>query len=72
MKDKKFGILCILGIIWLLIFILMIFGIKIHPRIEQLITIFCVLWFGYWTFSYIFSKNESELNNKKQKNKKSI
>lgn len=51
MKDKKFTVLCVLGAAWLIVFIGMMFGMKINPKVEQLITFLCVGWFAFWTLS---------------------
>jgi len=53
MKDKKFVVLCVLGIVWLFLFVAMLFGAKVHPRVEQLVSILCLGWFAFWTISYI-------------------
>lgn len=53
MKDKKFLVLCILGLVWLVMFIAMLFGAKIHPRVEIMVYVICVLWFAYWTISTV-------------------
>ena len=54
MKDNKFLVLCALGAIWLLMFVAMLFGAKIHPRVEIMIYAICVGWFAYWTASTIW------------------
>lgn len=56
MKDKKFAVLCGLGLVWLLIFVAMLFGAKVNPRVEQLITVLCLGWFAFWTVSFIRNK----------------
>ena len=53
MKDKKFLVLCGLGLVWLVMFIAMIFGAKIHPRVEVMVYVLCVCWFAYWTISTV-------------------
>jgi len=54
MKDKKFLVLCWLGVVWLAIFVLTAtHSIKLNPRIEYLVLILLVGWFAYWTFSFI-------------------
>ena len=62
MKDKKFTILCILGAIWLVMFIAMLCGARINPRIEALVAFLCVGWFAFWTLSTVkayFFKNDA-------------
>jgi hypothetical protein len=73
MKDKKFLVLCILGLVWLVMFIAMLFGAKIHPRVEIMVYVVCVLWFAYWTVSAVkdyFRKptNTNENGNTTQNN----
>jgi len=66
MKDKKFVTLCILAGIWLIVFIAMLFGIRIHPRVEQMVTVLLVGWFAFWTLSFVFTKKPikpTETNN---------
>jgi len=63
MKDKKFAILCVLGSIWALIFVSMLFGAKIPPRVEQMVTVICIVWFAYWTISFLRKKPDAELDN---------
>lgn len=58
MKDKKFLVLCGLGLAWLLIFVAMLFGAKVNPRIEQLITILCLGWFAFWSISLILTASK--------------
>ena len=53
MKDKKFLVLCMLGLVWLAMFVAMLFGAKIHPRVEIMVYVICVLWFAYWTISAV-------------------
>ncbi len=53
MKDKKFLVLCGLGVIWLLTLIATLCGAKINPRLEILIWVICVSWFAYWTISTV-------------------
>lgn len=60
MKDKKFVVMCVLGVVWLLIFVATCFGEKIHPRVEQLVTFLCVGWFAYWTLSTLFGKDKTK------------
>lgn len=60
MKDKKFVVMCVLGVTWLCIFVATCFGEKIHPRVEQLVTFLCVGWFAYWTLSTLFGKNTNK------------
>jgi hypothetical protein len=55
-----------LGATWLAIFVAMLFGVKIHPRVEQLVTFLCVGWFAYWTLSYLFG-NKSETKTEPEK-----
>jgi len=55
MKDKKFLVLCGLGLVWLVMFIAMLCGAKIHPRVEILVYVLCVGWFAYWTLSTVRS-----------------
>jgi hypothetical protein len=59
MKDKKFAVLCGLGLVWLLIFVAMLFGAKVNPRVEQLITILCLGWFAFWSISWILTSSKS-------------
>lgn len=58
MKDKKFLVLCLLGLAWISMFVAMLFGAKIHPRVEALVYVICIGWFAYWTISFIRSKPE--------------
>lgn len=53
MKDKKFLVLCGLGLVWLVMFISMLGGAKIHPRVEIMVYAICVIWFAYWTISTV-------------------
>jgi Ca2+/Na+ antiporter len=53
MKDKKFLVLCGLGIVWLAMFVAMLCGAKIHPRVEIMVYVLCVCWFAYWTISTV-------------------
>lgn len=62
MKDKKFTVMIALGAIWVVLFIALMFGAKIHPRVEQLVTFLCVAWFTFWTLSIIFTKNKTTHN----------
>lgn len=58
MRDNKFDILVVLGSLWLAIFIAMVFGVRISPRIEQVVTLVCIIWFAYWTISFFRSGNK--------------
>ena len=58
MKDNKFRVLCGLGLGWLVIFVAMLLGAKIHPRVEQLVTFLLLGWFAFWTFSVIRSSRK--------------
>lgn len=53
MKDRKFLVLCGLGLVWLVMFISMLAGAKIHPRVEIMVYAVCVIWFAYWTISTV-------------------
>lgn len=53
MKDNKFTVLCCLGLVWLVVFVAMLFGAKIHPRFELVISLICAGWFIYWTLSVV-------------------
>lgn len=53
MKDKKFAVLCGLGVVWLAMFIGMLCGARINPRLEILVWVICVGWFAYWTISTV-------------------
>ncbi len=55
MKDKKFLVLCGLGVVWVIMFIAMLCGAKIHPRVEMMVYAVCVGWFAYWTISSIIN-----------------
>lgn len=59
MKDKKFVVLCVLAVVWIAIFVAMIFGARIHPRVEQMITVLLVGWVAFWTLSFVFSKKQT-------------
>ena len=57
MKDKKFLILCVIGSIWLIIFLGLLAGVRlVNPRVEELITFLGLGWFFYWTISVIREK----------------
>ena len=53
MKDKKFLVLCGLGVVWLAMFIGMLSGARINPRLEVLVWVICLSWFAYWTISTV-------------------
>jgi hypothetical protein len=55
-EQKRFKILVGLGIVWLVIFIAMLLGLKINPRVELLVTAICLSWFAYWTVSMLWNK----------------
>lgn len=59
MKDKKFVTVCVLMGIWIAIFVAMLFGVRIHPRVEQLVTVLLIGWVAFWTLSIVFSKNQT-------------
>ena len=71
MKDNKFRVLCVLGIVWALLFGAMLFGVKVNPRIEMLVSLICVGWFAYWTLSFIRSKPQSKPTEQQDTNAKS-
>jgi len=60
MKDKKFAILCILGVIWLLLFIAVGEGIRPLRNVWYMVSAIGVCWFAYWTVSFIRSKPSTE------------
>jgi len=52
MKDKKFLVLILLAIGWLILFAATAFGeIKISPNVERFATVIVLAYFAYWTFS---------------------
>ena len=55
--------MCVLGIVWVLIFGAMLLGAKIHPRVELLVTFLCVGWFAFWTLSMLFNKEKPSTHN---------
>lgn len=60
MKDKKFLVMVILGVVWLALLIGMFTGeYRVNPRIEYLVTFLCVGWFAYWTLTTIFGSSET-------------
>jgi len=73
MKDKKYTVLFILGAIWLVLFVAMIFGARINPRIEQVVAFLCVGWFAYLTISTVkdmFRKDDTSGSTTKQPTEK--
>jgi hypothetical protein len=61
MKDKKFLILIVLAIGWLLLFLGTAFGeIKLNPNVERLLTVIILVWGGYWTLSTVFWAKKDE------------
>jgi len=57
MKDKKFRVMCILGIVWALLFLVtMRVKAPMLEGVEVLVSFTCVAWFAYWTLSSIFGK----------------
>ncbi len=61
MKDKKFLILIVLAIGWLLLFAGTAMGeIKLSPNVERFATVIVLLWGAYWTFSTIFWAKKDE------------
>lgn len=70
MKDKKFVILCILGVIWAAIFFGIIAGVRfVNPRLEELISFLLLGWFFYWTISIIRNKPSTTETNAPEKEK---
>lgn len=67
MKDNKFAVFCILIMMWISLFIGAMFGMKIHPRFEQLITALCVVWFAYWSLSIVKCYKKTSTNETKNK-----
>ena len=56
--------MCGLGLIWLLIFIGMFTGeYRVNPRVEWMVSFFCLAWFAYWTFSTIRWSKKSDTHN---------
>jgi tellurite resistance protein TehA-like permease len=54
MKDKKFRILCILGAVWALLFLItMRTKAPLLEGVEMMVSFSCIAWFAYWTFSLI-------------------
>lgn len=80
MKDKKFAVLCILGVIWLLLFIAVGEGIRPLRNVWYMVSAIGIGWFAYWTISFIRSKPEqptqptetTQSNAKSKKNPKSV
>ena len=61
MKDKKFLILIVLAIGWLLLFAGTALGdIKLSPNVERFATVIEVLWFAYWTLTTVFWAKKDE------------
>jgi len=61
MKDKKFLILIVLAIGWLLLFAGTAMGeIKLSPSVERFATVIVLLWGAYWTFSTVFWAKKDE------------
>jgi hypothetical protein len=54
MKDRKFRILCILGIVWALLFLItMRVKAPMLEGVEVVVTFSAIAWFFYWTLSAI-------------------
>jgi len=66
MKDKKFLILIVLVAIWLVLFLGLLFGMKVNPRLEEALPFLILGWGTYWTLSFLFSKKPTD-NSKQTK-----
>ena len=61
MKDKKFLILIVLAIVWLLLFFGTVLGdVKLSPNVERFLTVILLAWGGYWTLSTVFWAKKDE------------
>jgi hypothetical protein len=76
MKDKKFRILCILGIVWATLFLItMKVKAPMLEGVEMVVSFSAIAWFAYWTLSTIRwakkpePKQESEQPNASNKEK---
>lgn len=67
MKDKKFLILIVLAIAWIVLFLGAAFGdVRVSPSVERLLTFIVLGWFAYWTISTLFWVKKSDSNEKEQ------
>lgn len=70
MQEKKFQAFVILGIAWVIAFLLMLITKLPTARgVLALISVVCVLWFAYWTIVIIRgtdTEKETNADNKKK------
>ena len=54
MQDKKFRILCYIGIVWAVLFLItMRVKAPMLEGVEIAVTLAAIVWFFYWTLSMI-------------------
>ena len=72
MKDKKFVILIVIAVTWLIVFAGTAMGeIKLSPNVERFATVIVLAYFAYWSYSALRWVKKPEQTEEKKDEKSS-